>query len=242
MNVAEFLTNYREAFGENAELPIAFWYSDTPLNLSPLINGCFFKCFHKVRNGIGLSLNQDVISCGGGRLYTGFGEMLERIPRFVSIIERYKQTPESVVQYVEGLRIIRREEKYLNFARVDHLDDFSTADGILFFAEPDVLSGLLTWAWYDNHDDDAVTTMFGSGCSQVLAVTMRENREGGRRAFLGGFDPSVRPYLRASELTFTIPITRFKQMLSTMRDSCLYDTNAWKKVKKRITSKEKVRQ
>lgn len=28
MDIHTFMTNYREAFGERAELPIAFWYSD----------------------------------------------------------------------------------------------------------------------------------------------------------------------------------------------------------------------
>ena len=30
MEIKTFVANYREAFGETAELPIVFWYSDTP--------------------------------------------------------------------------------------------------------------------------------------------------------------------------------------------------------------------
>ena len=44
MEVKVFIDNYREAFGEKAELPIVFWYSDTPLADTEKINGCFFKC------------------------------------------------------------------------------------------------------------------------------------------------------------------------------------------------------
>ena len=32
MDIHTFMTNYREAFGERAELPIAFWYSDKQEN------------------------------------------------------------------------------------------------------------------------------------------------------------------------------------------------------------------
>lgn len=30
MEVTIFINNYREAFGEAAKLPIAFWYSEAP--------------------------------------------------------------------------------------------------------------------------------------------------------------------------------------------------------------------
>jgi hypothetical protein len=43
MEIKKFIENYREAFGETAELPIVFWYSDTPESQTEKINGCFFK-------------------------------------------------------------------------------------------------------------------------------------------------------------------------------------------------------
>ena len=67
-------------------------------------------------------------------------------------------------------------------------------EGILFFATPDMLSGLATWAFFDNNADDAVSCIFGSGCSSVVAQAVKENRTGGRRTFIGLLDPSVRPY------------------------------------------------
>lgn len=29
MDIQTFIQNFKEAFGENAELPLVFWYSDT---------------------------------------------------------------------------------------------------------------------------------------------------------------------------------------------------------------------
>ena len=72
MEVKVFIDNYREAFGEKTELPIVFWYSDTPLADTEKINGCFFKGLKTVREGNPISLNAEVIGCGGGKFYTGF--------------------------------------------------------------------------------------------------------------------------------------------------------------------------
>jgi len=35
-------------------------------------------------------------------------------------------------------------------------------------------------------------------------------------------DPSARPLVPENELTFTIPMSRFKEMIDTMNDSTLY--------------------
>lgn len=43
MKVDVFINNFREAFGEAAELPIVFWYSDKAVSGTEKINGCFFK-------------------------------------------------------------------------------------------------------------------------------------------------------------------------------------------------------
>ncbi len=234
MEIKTFINNYREAFGTAAELPILFWYSDTPVTEPQQVNGCFFKCFADVRAGSARSLDADTITCGGGKLYTGFSGMPERVPGFVSLKERYKQTPEMVVEYIRELGIPLSERSYLNFSRVDSVDSFEGKEGLLFFATPDQLSGLTTWAYFDNNDPGAVSSLFGSGCGVVVSQAVTENLRNGRRTILGGFDPSVRPWLGANELTFTIPMTRFREMYHTMWESCLYDTHAWKKVRERI--------
>ncbi|MDH6534558.1 hypothetical protein D0T51_05615 [Parabacteroides sp. 52] len=234
MEVKVFIDNYREAFSEKAELPIVFWYSDTPLADTEKINGCFFKGLKTVREGNPISLNAEVIGCGGGKFYTGFTEMPERVPNFVSLKEKYKKTPEMVVEFIEQLGVPLTNRKCLNFNRIDKIDTFDKVEGILFLATPDILSGLTTWAYFDNNSEDAVTSMFGSGCSAVITNAVVENNRGGKRTFLGLFDPSVRPYVEANILSFVIPITRFKEMYYTMRESSLFDTHAWKKVRERI--------
>lgn len=234
MEVKVFIDNYREAFGEKAELPIVFWYSDTPLADTEKINGCFFKGLKTVREGNPISLNAEVIGCGGGKFYTGFTEMPERVPNFVSLKEKYKKTPEMVIEFVEQLGVSLTNRKYLNFVRIDRIETFDKVEGILFLATPDILSGLTTWTYFDNNSEDAVTSMFGSGCSAVVTNAVIENSRGGKRTFIGLFDPSVRPHVEANILSFVIPISRFKEMYYTMRESSLFDTHAWNKIRERI--------
>lgn len=234
MNIPKFIRNYREAFGEKAPLPVLFYYSEQPVAETAKINGCFFKAMDAVRDGQPVSLNAEVIGCGGGKLYTGFGAMNEYIPNFVSLKERYKQTPQQVSDYVASLDLQPRTGEYLNFLRIDQAESFDSMEGLLFFATPDMLSGLTMWAYFDNDAEDAVSAIFGSGCSSVVSLAVRENRLGGQRTFLGLFDPSVRPHVGANELSFVIPATRFATMQETMRRCCLFDTHAWAKVRERI--------
>jgi hypothetical protein len=238
MTVKEFISAFREAFGEKAGLPVAFWYSDEPFAEPERVNGCIFKAFAAVRDGKPASLGIDQITCGGGRFYTGFTPMPERVPSFVSLTEKYKRTPEMVRSFIEDFGVPAAAKPWLNFTRIDLLESLDAVEGLIFFATPDILAGLTTWAFLDNNGDDAVSAPFSSGCGATIAVAVRENRRNGRRTFIGGFDPSVRPWLGAAELTFTIPASRLGEMLATMRESCLYGTHAWEKVRERIEDYE----
>ena len=236
MEIRTFIENYREAFGSKAELPLVFWYSDRAVAETGKINGCLFKCLDEVRAGTSVSLNAANIGCGGGQFYTGFIDFPDRIPGFVSLKERYKQTPAMVSEFVRELGVERATKEYLHFARIDKVDSFDELEGVLFLATPDVLSGLTTWAYFDNNASDAVASIFGSGCSAVVTQAVVENRKQGRRTFIGFFDPSVRPYVEPDILSFVIPMVRFKEMYHTMTDSCLFGTHAWGKIQSRMDS------
>lgn len=236
MEIQVFLENFREAFGEKADLPIGFWYSGQRIGENGKIGGCFFKALKEVREGAIVSLDADTIGCGGGKFYTGFTAMPEHVPTFVSLKEKYKKTPEMVCDYIQRLGVPSASDSYLHFARLDRLESFEALEGILFLATPDMLSGLTTWAWFDHNTPGAVTTEFASGCCAVVTQTVNENRQNGRRTFLGFFDPSVRPWFEPDLLSFTIPMSRFREMYRTMRESCLFDTHAWGKIRERINN------
>lgn len=233
MTVHEFVIRYREAFGENSPLPVAWGYSHTAVTEVRKIPRCMIGAIRKVCDGDSLTLSADNVLCGGGSLYTAFAPMPDRVPTFVSEVEHYKQTKEQVKTYIDRLGIRLSVKPYLNFVRMDHLDNLDEMEGILCFATPDVLSGLCSWAFYDNNDDDAVCTRFASGCCSIVTFAAKENAEGGRRCFIGLLDPSARPLIPKHELTFSIPVCRFKEMMQTMEQSALFQ-KAYSVVRKRI--------
>lgn len=234
MELKDFIGSYREAFGEKAQLPLLFGYSDEPVAPTAKIGGCFFKGLQAAREGSPVSLNAEVIGCGGGKLYTGFSDMPERVPNFVSLVEKYKKTPEMVADYVKGLNMSRSAKPYLNFVRADQANSLDGFEGVMFYATPDMLSGLCGWAFFDSNEPDAVVAQFGSGCSTVVSMTVVENARGGHRCFLGLFDPSVRPWVGKDELSLTIPMSRFTVMLDTMHDCFLFGSHAWERIKERL--------
>ena len=233
MTPQQFTQKFREAFGQSVPLPIAFWYGDTAVNADSRVPRCMIGAIRKVCEAKTLTLTSETVQCGGGGLYTAFRPMPERVPLFVSETEHYKQRPEQVRAYVESLEIEITEQPYLNFVRVDKLDSWEGVEAVVFFATPDVLSGLCSWAFFDNDAEDAVVTKFASGCAAVVSFAAVENRKGGRRCFLGMFDPSARPLVPKDELSFTVPMSRFSEMLRTMPHSALFE-HAFSVVRRRI--------
>lgn len=229
----KFTTLFHEAFGEKTPLPIAFGYSGKAAANVKQIPRCMIGAIRKVCGGEPLTLSANNVLCGGGGLYTAFAPMQERIPAFVSETEHYKQNKEQVKDYVDRLGIRMSKKPYLNFIRIDKLENLDEIEGVVFFATPDVLSGLCSWAFYDNNADDAVCTRFASGCCSIVTFAATENARGGRSCFIGMLDPSARPLIPCNELTFAIPACRFKEMLLTMEQSALFQ-KAYSIVRKRI--------
>lgn len=238
MQPQEFIRLYRAAFGERAELPILFSYTAQPLAAEQPVTGCLFRCLDRVRRGETVSFSASTVGCGGGRFYTGFAPMPERVPEFVSLKERYKRAPEAMRDYLEQLQVPAAPAPYLNLQRIDRAERFDGAEGLLFLASPDMLAGLTAWANYDNNRADAVAAPFGSGCGSIFTMAVIENRRGGRRTFLGLFDPSARPYVDEHVLSFTIPACRLDEMLQTLPECCLGGIHDWLRVRKRLTGEE----
>lgn len=233
MTPQQFIEQFRVAFGEAAPLPIAIWYDDVAVATDCRVPRCMIGAIRKVCSGEPLTLTAENVQCGGGGLYTAFRPMPERVPLFVSETEHYKRTPEMVRDYIAGLGIELTDKPFLNFVRVDQLTSWDGVESVLFFATPDILSGLSTWAFYDSNSADTVVAPFASGCASAVTFATTENRKGGKRCFLGMFDPSARPLVPKDELTFAVPMTRFAEMLATMPDSALHQ-KAFSIVRRRI--------
>lgn len=234
MNTIEFVHKYREYFGEKSPLPIVVKYSVEPYGSLDNIGGCMFKQFHKAYNGETVSLCNNNFTCGGGKLYTGLGPTPPGVYNFVSNIEKYKKNPDITNKSISLINAQLNKKPFINFLRVDKLEDFDDAEGLIFFADPDVVSGLFTWANYDQEDINTVQSPWGSGCSATVTALVNENKNNGKHCFIGLFDVSARIFFKSNIISFSIPMSRFKDMLETMDKCCISGAPAWLKLKKRI--------
>lgn len=234
MTPTEFIELYRNYFGDKPALPIAVLYSSEPLGVVQNIPGCLFKQFHLANKGTTVSFSPENLHCGGGKLYTGLGPTPNGVYSFVSNIEKYKYDPSVAKASIDLIDAQISVKKYINFIRVDHLNDFAEAEGLIFLVTPDVLSGLFTWANYDVENLNAVLSPWGSGCSTTVTSLVNENRKKGKYCFIGLLDVSARPYFKSDILSFSIPMSRFFEMQQTLSKCCVAGSPAWEKLKKRI--------
>ena len=240
----EFLLKWEKFFGK-ADLPFVYFYSLSPGTATLADESKEWSCIicelAKVRKGESLAYNEAGLGCGGSKRYFGYSKGMR--PNFEYFLscgipgemegERYIRTPEMVREIMKKMQNIPAEGKYIIFKRWDKLEEPDEPEGVIFFATPDVLSGLFTLANFDQADGDGVITPFGSGCSSIVYRTYLENSKDNPRAILGMFDCSARPCVPKDILSFSIPIKKFITMMGNMDESFLI-TETWETVKKRI--------
>ena len=87
MDIHTFIANYQEAFGQHAELPIAFWYSDRMEASTEKVTGCLFKCMKQVRRRQNRQSQQRNNHLRRRQVLYRITEMPERVPGFC-LLER----------------------------------------------------------------------------------------------------------------------------------------------------------
>lgn len=240
-----FLDRWKTYF-KVADLPFAFFFSDDDgytQNLPRPAQGhvCMIGQLAPVLKGKTVAFTGETIGCFGGVRYAGFPA--PEFPGFKYFLscgipgqlegERYKKTPELVEQYVQDMPVPRAEGKYIVFKRWDKLEEQDDPQAVIFFATPDVLSGLFTLANFRAWGPQAVIAPFCSGCGSIISYPLAERSKENPRAIMGMFDVSARPFVQEGILSFAAPMNKFRQMLEDMDESFLI-TVSWKKVRRRI--------
>jgi uncharacterized protein (DUF169 family) len=241
----KFLVLWKKYFN-NAGLPVTFYYTDKqdrnkPVGTNPLPR-CIIAALTNVRDGKSLYLKKDSVGCPGGRKYCGFAEEIR--PDFEYFLsygitdkipgERYVKSPKMVKEIVKNTPAFTAPGKYIVFKRWDKLEETDTPEVVIFFAVPDVLSGLFTLARFDETNREAVQTPFGSGCASIIQYPYLEKTSDHPRAIIGMFDPSARPFVPKDMLTLAVPMKKFIKMIDNMEESFLI-TDSWKRIQKRIS-------
>jgi hypothetical protein len=240
----QFLRLWQEYF-KNAELPICFFYADDDQGLAkpkPTSgHRCLIGDLVKVRQGTDLCFEPEVIGCGGGRRYFGFTQPFsDTFPYYLSCGipgklkgERYTKTPELVRESMQYRPYYEPPGKYIIFKRWDNLSETDEPEAVIFFALPDVLSGLFTLTNFDEAEPNGVFAPFCAGCASIVQYPYAENRVERPRAVLGMFDVSARPYVSKDTLSFSIPMKKFARMIQNMEESFLINSS-WGKIRKRL--------
>ncbi|HVP07343.1 MAG TPA: DUF169 domain-containing protein [Candidatus Acidoferrum sp.] len=239
-----FLKQWNKYFPK-AELPITYYYADdtshAPYAGVPAKQQCVIGDLAKVRKGKSLTFDVNAVGCAGGKRYLGFrAELRPNFEYFLSCGiegelegERYKRTPELVSEVLKVQQPFAAPGKYIVFKRIDKLEEKDEPITAVFFASPDVLSGLFTLTNFDEVRPEGVMAPFGAGCSSIVYWPYHEGKKENPRAVLGMFDVSARPYVPAGVLTFAIPWQKFTKMVGYMDESFLI-TKSWKKVRTRL--------
>jgi hypothetical protein len=240
-----FLERWSRYFCD-APLPIVFYYTDEP-GTTPLFRvttegmHCFIDDLAAVRGGESLCFDVKSVACFGGKRYLGFSQSL--MPNFEYFLscgipgklegERYKKSPELVLEFLKSNPVIAAPAKFIVFKRWDRLTREEEPQVVIFFAVPDVLSGLFTLANYDEPSNESVFCPMGAGCGTIVQYPLQELRADRPRAVLGMFDVSARPYVDPGTLTFAVPLGKFERMVDNMDESFLI-TPSWEKVRNRL--------
>lgn len=187
-----------------------------------------------------LAFDHEVVSCGGGKKYFWFSVNLQ--PGFEYFLssgtpdmegERYLQSPELVNKFLQNAPWVTAKASKIIFKRWDKLTENDEPEVVIFFATPDVLSGLFTLSGYDRDDLHGNIAPFGVGCASIVQYPLLESLKDKPAAVIGMFDVSVRPYVQENVLTFAVPFKRFMEMVLFMEESFLI-TSSWEKVSKKI--------
>jgi uncharacterized protein (DUF169 family) len=243
-----FLRLWKKYFG-NSELPIVFYYTEgdggAEWAKKPRGRSCIICELAKVRNGMSLVFNSESIMCGGARRYLGYTEKMR--PGFEYFLscgnvliegERYLRTPEQVKEFMKNQKTIPGAGRNIVFKRWDNLNEGDSPDAVIFFARPDILSGLFTLANFDQSEPNGTFTPFGAGCGSIVYHPYLESKSKRQRAVIGMFDPSARPCVPENVLTFAVPMKRFEKMVGYMEESFLI-TGSWNILRKRIEKRVK---
>jgi len=234
-----------EKYFDGAELPMVFYYTDETgvVEVVEPCSGhkCIFADLSKVREGKSLCFKAESIGCFGGKRYLGFTD--EAMPKFEYLLsygipgklegERYKKSPELVKEIMERMPEFKAPGRSIVFKRWDMLEDIDEPDVVVFFARPDVLSGLFTLANFDEAVINAVFAPFAAGCGSIVRYPYLEKASEHPRAVLGMFDVSARPFVPKDALSFSVPMVKFMKMIENMDESFL-TTASWSKVRQRI--------
>ncbi len=179
-----------------------------------------------MKGGLGFAAHVDMpggieyfLSCGRGQGYPPG--------------ERLKLTPEIAKAFRESLPNELIEAKYLLFRPLEQLKKDEKPKLVIFLANPDQLSGLITLFQFEKGTYDDVTAPMVAGCSSVVQLPLNESGKENPKAMVGIVDVWARPIFGADIFAFTIPYEDYVKMEVNSKD-CFLQAKTWAGMKSRL--------
>lgn len=224
--------------------PVAVVQSDTcpekVLQFKAGQRGCVIAMLAAAAKGKIAAFTRETTPCLGGRAGLAFEKYpLGWIEYFLSCggngverCERYKKNPELARKFIVDVpnALIERlppRKKFLLFKPLELVEE--KPEVVIFLANADQISALVTLANYDSPNNDAVKILFGAGCAQTFLYPLAEKKF----CFVGLTDPSARKFLDKDLLSFAVSYEKFLELESCAAGSFL-TADAWQKIFGRI--------
>lgn len=140
---------------------------------------------------------------------------------FLACKERLKKDTTLAAAFYRDVQPTPARENHLVFQRLDLVPDDTPIDVINLWVGPSSFSQLHTLANYDRAGNDNVIMPFSSGCQNIWTLPYKEKKEEEPRAVAGPFDPTVRAFLPADAIAFSLPAERLVEMWRNIPGSFL---------------------
>ncbi len=198
------------------------------------------------KNRTAAFFSAEQFGCPGGAFWLGFLKpQTETIIHYVSTGipdimegERYCDSPDHLRQLFETVDPEPVTHQYCVFKPLTAFTETEEPVLVTFFARPEVLSGLHQLATFVTNDPEAVMSPWSAACGSLVAWPCHYIARGKNKAVIGGWDPSARKFFKPDELSFTLPLAMFTDMLHRYEQSFL-TTKTWATVQKKIARSKK---
>ncbi len=184
--------------------------------------------------------------CPGCAFWMGFNKpQVETIIHYVSSGipgrmegEKYCDSPDNLRKIFELVDPMPAKGRFCVFKPIDTFQNGEAPELVSFFARPEVLSGLHQLAAFVTNDPEVVVSPWSAACGSLVVWPFHYLSKGLNKAVLGGWDPSARKFFKTDELSFTVPVQMFCEMVRRYPDSFLMKAT-WQTVHKKIKRSRK---
>jgi uncharacterized protein (DUF169 family) len=225
--------------------PVGMFYSDTPpenaIGFKRKGNGCIVPLVFSSAKGKTVAFDKDTTGWDCSAFFLGYKDWIfNGIECFLSngsIIgrkgERFIKTKSQAKAFIKSFVPKSINNSVTIFKPLENFGLNETPEIVIFFANPDQLSGLVNLLHFNSPEkDDLIITRFMSGCGSIVTLPMKYKNEGKLKAVWGMHDISARLRIPAELMTITIPYDLLKDIYKDI-DKSFIITDNWKRIKER---------